>query len=62
MVTKLQQRAIERREGNPFGTYFAVAVMLLLLAMVGVYFFIDQAHEAAQSPIVSHASKLETAP
>lgn len=54
MLTKAQQREIERREGNPMGTYFAVGVMILLLVMVGLYMLSENTRQIIESPAVEN--------
>ena len=52
---KLHQR---EDEGNSAGTYFAIAAMVVLLAMVSIYFWIDNGHQFLESPVVQQGKHL----
>jgi hypothetical protein len=62
MATKLsltkQQLREREEEGNPAGTYFAITAMLVLLALVAIYFWIDNGHQVLESPIVQQGAHL----
>lgn len=62
MATKLtlskQQLRQRKDEGNPAGTYFAITAMLVLLALVSIYFWIDNGHQFLESPLVQQGVHL----
>jgi hypothetical protein len=63
MATKLNlhdihQQQLDEHEGNPKGTYFAITAMLVLLALVAIYFWIDNGHQFLESPVVQQGKHL----
>ena len=62
MATKLHLTPAQIREreeeGNPAGTYFAITAMLVLLALVAIYFWIDNGHQFLKSPTLQQSMHL----
>ena len=59
-LTKEFEHHDDAEEGNPAGTYFAIIAMLVLLALVSVYFWIDHGRQVLASPVLQSNSKLTT--
>ena len=53
-----QQRDVATVEGNPSGTYFAIAAMFVLLALVAIYFWVDNGHQMQTSPVLQQGAHL----
>ena len=63
MATKLYehheiQHQRENEDGNPTGTYFAIITLLVLLTLVGMYFWISHGTQVLESPVLQQGVHL----
>ena len=55
-----RQKVLRAQEGDPSGTYFAVAAIIALLAIVTVYFVVTNVSDLSGSPMFGQYSQERT--